>query len=241
MTAPTQTITARTVVLDLEGTTSAAGFILGDLYDYARPRLLPWLRDHSDDMAVAGARAQVITEQGLPADADDEAVVAALHDLMASDVKSTPLKTLQGQIWAEGFAKGEISSHFFDDVIPAMRRWHEAGVQFACFSSGSVTSQVPWFRHSPDGDLTPLLVDYFDTVNAGPKKEASSYDLIAGALGTAPADLVFFSDHPDEIAAATEAGWQVVAFSRPGEPWFEADFGDAHVVSSFDEIEVVTP
>ena len=32
-------ISADVVVVDLEGTTSAAGFILGDLYDYARPRL----------------------------------------------------------------------------------------------------------------------------------------------------------------------------------------------------------
>ncbi len=238
MTEPTIAITARTVVLDLEGTTSAAGFILGDLYDYARPRLLPWLQEHADDEAVAGARAQVVAEQGLAADASDEDVVAALHELMASDVKSTPLKTLQGQIWAEGFAKDEISSHFFDDVIPQMRRWHDAGVQFACFSSGSVTSQVPWFRHSPEGDLTPLLLDYFDTVSAGPKKEAASYDRIASALETPAAELVFFSDHPDEITAATAAGWQVVAFSRPGEPWFEADFGDAPVVSSFDQVEV---
>jgi len=234
-------ITATTLVVDLEGTTSAAGFILGDLYDYARPRLLPWLRDHADDEAVRGARAQVVAEQDLPADADDEAVVAALHGLMAADVKSTPLKTLQGQIWAEGFARGEISSHFFDDVIPQLRHWHEAGVRIAVFSSGSVTSQVPWFRHSPDGDLTPLVTAYFDTVNAGPKKVASSYDVIARELGAESRELVFFSDHPEEITAAIEAGWQVVAFSRPGEPWFEADFGSAPVVASFDEVEVHTP
>lgn len=231
-------ISARTLVLDLEGTTSAAGFILGDLYDYARPRLGAWLDDHAADAAIAEARQQVIADAGLAPEATTAEIVAVLHQWMADDVKATPLKTIQGQIWAEGFARDEISSHFFDDVIPKLRAWHAAGVELAVFSSGSVASQVPWFRHSPDGDLTPLIVDYFDTVKAGSKKEAASYDAIRDSLGAAASDLVFFTDHPDEVAAATAAGWQVVAFSREGEPWFGADFGAAPVVSSFDEVEV---
>ena len=234
----TVSISAKVLVVDLEGTTSAAGFILGDLYDYARPRLLPWLREHADDRAIREARAQAIEEARLPADASDEDVVAALHRFMGEDVKSTPLKTIQGQIWAEGFRRGEISSHFFDDVIPKLRAWHAEGLQIACFSSGSVTSQRPWFEHSPGGDLTPLVIAYFDTVNAGPKKEPASYDKIAGELRRRPKELVFFTDHPDEVSAAQTAGWSVVAFSRPGEPWFGADFGDASVVSSFDEVEL---
>ena len=237
----TTSLTARTIVLDLEGTTSAAGFILGELYDYARPRLAPYLAEHAAEPLVVEAREQIIRDGGLAADASDEQIVAALQEWMASDVKSTPLKTLQGQIWAAGFANDEISSHFFDDVIPKLRSWHAAGVRIAVFSSGSVASQVPWFRHSPDGDLTPLIADYFDTVNAGPKKQPSSYGVIAEALGERPADLVFFTDHPDEVAAAREAGWQVVAFSREGEPWFGADFGGVPVVSSFDELEVALP
>ncbi|GAA0998277.1 acireductone synthase [Subtercola frigoramans] len=240
-TIPTSTplsVRARVLVLDLEGTTSAAGFILGDLYDYARPRLAAWLDDHASDPAIAAARAQVIQDARLPADATTCEVVAVLHQWMADDVKATPLKTIQGQIWAEGFARDEISSHFFGDVIPKLRSWHDEGVRLAVFSSGSVASQVPWFRHSPDGDLTGLITDYFDTVNAGPKKVASSYDTIANALGAAGPELLFFTDNPGEVAAAAEAGWQVVAFAREGEPFFESDFGGASVVASFDDVEV---
>jgi enolase-phosphatase E1 len=234
-------VTARYLVVDLEGTTSAAGFILGDLYDYARPRLAAWIDGHADDPAIAEARAQVIHDASLPTDASTDEVVAVLHAWMERDVKATPLKTIQGQIWAEGFARDEISSHFFDDVIPKLRAWHAAGVGLAVFSSGSVASQVPWFRHSPDGDLTTLITDYFDTIKAGPKKERGSYDRIASALGVPAGELVFFTDNPGEVAAAVEAGWQVVAFSRAGEPFFEADFGGASVVSSFDDVEVVAP
>lgn len=237
----TLTVTADVVVLDLEGTTSAAGFILGDLYDYARPRLVDVLAradgDGDRDGTIARARRDAIAEAGLAPDATDEDIAGALRSLMDTDVKSTPLKTLQGVIWAEGFAAGEISSHFFDDVPPRLRAWSSAGIRLAVYSSGSVASQRPWFRHAPQGDLTGIVEEWFDTVNAGPKKERASYDTIASRLGVSPARLLFLTDHPDEVAAARSAGWQVVALDRAGEPWHGSDFG-APSVASFDRIEV---
>jgi enolase-phosphatase E1 len=230
--------TAATVVLDIEGTTGAAGYVHGELYDYARPRLGPWIDAHADDPDVATAVAQTRADAGLPGDAGTGAVVAALHAWMDGDVKATPLKTLQGQIWSAGYAAGELSSHFVDDVVPQLRAWHGRGVHLAVFSSGSVASQVPWFRHAPAGDLTPLIDGYFDTVNAGPKREAASYDAIAAALGRAPGELLFLSDLPAELHAAREAGWQVVGVRRGGEPNADADFGDLTVVASFDELDV---
>lgn len=229
------TLTADVVVVDLEGTTSAAGFILGDLYDYARPRLEEVLG--RDDATVREARAQAIAEIGLETDADDATVAEALRGLMASDVKSTPLKTLQGIIWAEGFAAGEITSHFFDDVPPQLRAWVDSGVRLAVYSSGSVASQQPWFRHAPGGDLSGLVSGWFDTVNAGPKKDVASYHRIAEALDVAPERALFLTDHPDEVSAALAAGWQVVALDRAGEPWAGSDFA-APSVAAFTEIEV---
>lgn len=233
MTVP---VSADVVVLDIEGTTSAAGFILGDLYDYARPRLDEVLG--RDDDAVRAARADAIAETGLAPDATDAEIAEALRGLMASDVKSTPLKTLQGILWAEGFAAGEITSQFFDDVPPRLRAWHEAGVRLVSYSSGSIASQVPWYRHAPQGDLTPLVEQWFDTANAGPKKDAASYAVIADAVAAAPGRILFLTDHPDEVTAALAAGWQVVALDRAGEPWHGSDFA-APSVAGFDQIEVV--
>lgn len=228
-------VSAYVVVVDLEGTTSAAGFILGDLYDYARPRLEETL-GRTDDV-LQQARAQAIAETGIAADASDADVAAALLQLMESDVKSTPLKTIQGVIWAEGFAAGEIHSHFFDDVAPRLKEWRELGLRLAVYSSGSVASQQPWFRHAPQGDLTQLIEAWFDTVNAGPKKDPASYTRIVEALGVDPARTLFLTDHPDEVTAALAAGWQVVALDRAGEPWAGSDFA-APAASSFTEIEV---
>jgi enolase-phosphatase E1 len=229
---------AEIVVLDIEGTTSAAGFILGDLYDYARPRLGPWIDTHADDPDVIGVVRQVINDRGLAENANTDEIVTVLHEWMATDAKTAPLKTLQGQIWAEGFARGEIRSHFFTDVVPALHRWAAAGTQFAVFSSGSTASQRPWFAYSPGGDLTELIKGFFDTVNAGPKRNADSYQVIADVLGVDAGRVLFLSDHPDELRAAEAAGWQVVALRRIGEPHEHADFGSHPVIATFDELEV---
>ena len=231
-------VTAACIVLDIEGTTSPAAAVLGELYDYARPRLGPWIAAHADDPVVARAVADTRSAAGLPDDAPDDDVVRVLHEWMDGDVKATPLKALQGQIWAEGFAAGELTSQFFPDVAPALRAWHESGVRLAVFSSGSVASQRPWFRHTDAGDLSGLVDDWFDTSNAGPKREEASFRRIAEALGV-PSGLVFLSDVPAELDAAAAAGWVAVGVGRPGEPQEHADFGSHPVVASFADLTVV--
>jgi enolase-phosphatase E1 len=231
-------VTAACVVLDIEGTTSPTSAVLGGLYDYARPRLGPWIAEHADDPVVASAVADVRRDAGLADDAPDEDVVRVLHEWMDADVKATPLKALQGQIWAAGFDAGELTAQFFPDVPPALRAWHESGVKLAVFSSGSVASQRPWFRHTDAGDLSGLVDDWFDTANAGPKREEASFRRIAEALGVRTG-LVFLSDVPAELDAAAAAGWVAVGVARPGEPQQGSDFGSHPVVVSFADLTVV--
>ncbi|MFG1705838.1 acireductone synthase [Nonomuraea sp. M3C6] len=218
------------IVLDIEGTTSSTESVHVGLYSYARPRLGPWIDAHRDDPVVAAA----VAETGGATTAE---TVAILHGWMDGDVKATPLKTLQGQIWADGFARGELTAHFFDDVPPALRAWREEGRRLAVFSSGSVASQRPWFAHTAAGDLSVLVERHFDTVNAGPKREPASYQSIAEALGAQPGELLFLSDVPAELDAAGAAGWRTTGVRRPGEPSEHAGFGDHPVVTSFEEIK----
>ncbi|MGW0811522.1 acireductone synthase [Nonomuraea sp. NPDC002799] len=218
-----------TIVLDIEGTTSSTESVHTGLYDYARPRLGPWIADHAGDPEVRAALAQIGA-------ATTEEAVEALHAWMAGDVKATPLKTLQGQIWAAGFAAGELTAHFFADVPPALRAWHAAGRELAVFSSGSVASQRPWFAHTAYGDLSVMIGQWFDTVNAGPKREPGSYARIAEALGEQPGELLFLSDVPAELDAAAAAGWRTTGVRRPGEPNGVVPFGPHPVITSFEEI-----
>jgi enolase-phosphatase E1 len=225
------------VVLDIEGTTSATEAIVGDLYRYARPRLGPWITDHPEDPHVGAAVEEVRRLASVPG-GDVDQVVRTLERWMDEDQKVTPLKTLQGLIWAHGFEVGELTSQFFDDVPPALHQWHDDGVHLAVFSSGSVASQQAWFEHSPVGDLFTLVTATFDTSNAGPKREAPSYEAITRSLASRPHRTLFLSDVPAELDAAHAAGWLTVGVQRPGEPNGKADFGTHLTVRSFDELVI---
>ncbi|WP_410614474.1 acireductone synthase [Amycolatopsis sp. lyj-109] len=231
----TTKIVARWVVLDIEGTLTATSQVHVVLYDYARPRLGPWIDAHPDEPAIAAAKEL----GGLPADASTADVVAVLHRWMDEDRKAAPLKTLQGLIWQRGYADGDLTTEFFPDVAPALRAWHESGLRLAVFSSGSVAGQVASFSRTTDGDVTALFERHFDTVNAGPKREAPSYRSIATALGAEPGDIVFFSDVPAELDAAAEDGWQTGGLARAGEPFEHAGFGAHPRLRSFADVEVV--
>jgi enolase-phosphatase E1 len=225
------------VVLDIEGTTSATAFVHETLFPYARQRLAPWVAAHRGEERVRAQLDAVRRLIGDPA-ADEAAVIAQLERWSDEDAKVTPLKALQGWIWDEGFAAGALTSHFFPDVVPTLRRWAEERRSLWVFSSGSVAAQQAWFGHSPAGDLRPLLAGYFDTENAGPKREPRSYERIGAAIGRPPAEIVFLSDVTAELDAALMAGWRTVGVRRPGEPCYAGGVGDHLAVASFAALDL---
>lgn len=225
------------VVVDIEGTTSSTWFVYDHLYPYSRERFADYLRRRGADAEVDRAIAQVAELTGI-ADPSDAEVLAALNGWLDRDEKVTPLKALQGKIWEDGFANGDLTAHFFPDVIPALRAWHAAGHGLAVFSSGSLRAQHAWFGHTPDGDLLPLFSAHFDTENAGPKRVASSYRTIAERLGADPAALLFLSDLDAELDAAADAGWQTIGIHRPGEQHYDRGVGRHRAVASFAEIDL---
>lgn len=232
------TAAPRRIVVDIEGTTSATGFITEQLYPYSREHFSRWLDEHADEPATARAIAGVRDLIGEP-DADTKRIEAALNGWLDRDEKVTPLKALQGLIWAEGFASGDLTSHFYPDAIPALRAWHAAGHRLYIFSSGSVAAQRAWFGSSPQGSLLPLFEGHFDTENAGPKKVADSYRSIAEQIGEPdPKRLVFLSDLVEELDAARAAGWWTIGVRRPGEPYHAKGVGDHLETDSFARVDV---
>lgn len=221
----------RAVVMDIEGTTSSIAFVHDVLFPYARERLPDYVRTHIDDMGdiLAG----ICQETG----ASSLSVDGAIHILlewMKEDRKVTPLKTLQGKIWADGYACGAFKGHVFPDVAPCLKNWSRAGVRLYVYSSGSVSAQRQIFGSSEAGDLTPYFDGYFDTTTGG-KKDPESYTRIAGAVGVVSSQLLFLSDHPDELDAARMAGCCVLGLVRPGNTF---DLGAYPTVTSFDAIEI---
>lgn len=231
--------TVSRVVLDIEGTTSPAAFVYEQLYPYAQKRFARWLADHGAEEDMARAIEQVrerIGDRAGKTGTSTDRVVAALEDWSRRDLKVTALKTVQGRIWAYGFAIGDLTAPFFPDVIPALRTWSAAGLSLYIYSSGSVDAQRAWFGHTPEGDLRPLIRGYFDTRNAGPKKTAGSYSTIAAVIGCVPPQIVFLSDSVEELDAARAANCRTVGVRRPGEPNFALGVGDHPEIWSFAQL-----
>ena len=207
----------RHVVVDIEGTTSGSAFVYDVLFPYARDRFATWIEAHGHESETAAAVAAVGAEIGV-AHPSPEQVVEALTEWTDADRKVTPLKTLQGLIWEQGFADGDLTSHFYPDALAALRAWADRGLDIRVYSSGSVLAQRNWYAHSPAGDLTGWINGYYDTANAGPKRESASYRMIDVDITDEPGSILFCSDVVAELDAATDAGWQVVRVRRPGEP-----------------------
>lgn len=219
----------KAVVTDIEGTTSALSFVKETLFPFAYRHLPDYVWDNEDDIAHL---LDAVREEEKNPDLSTEEVVDVMLRYIDEDQKVTPLKTLQGMIWEEGYKSGELIGHIYDDALEGLKRWKEYGIKLYVYSSGSVPAQKLLFGHTKEGDLNSLFSGYFDTTTGG-KKERESYEKIAAEIGLPVENILFLSDSTEEIAAASDAGMDVIILDR------EKSLFDAvgyTAVSSFDGI-----
>ena len=208
-------MTVTAVLVDIEGTTSSISFVHDVLFPYARAALPDFLARHAKRADVAAEMRATAAISNV--DADDPAVVAAvLQGWIDEDRKATPLKTLQGMIWEDGYAAGAYRAHVYDDAVEALQSWHALGLPIHIYSSGSVHAQKLFFAHSEAGDLLPLFAGHFDTT-IGAKREAGAYACIAEALARPAGDILFLSDVEAELDAARAAGMRTTWVIRENE------------------------
>ena len=199
----------KAILTDIEGTTSSLSFVKEVLFPYSRRKLREFVRKRIKDPQVQTILRKVQEEE--PGDP-----VETLLRWIDEDRKVTPLKELQGLIWEEGYKRGDLKGHIYEDAYKKLREWHERGVPIYVYSSGSVRAQKLFFGHTSYGDLNYLFSGYFDT-NIGNKKDPESYRKIAREIGLKPEEILFLSDNPEEIKAAAMAGMKVIRFTRKGE------------------------
>lgn len=159
-------------------------------------------------------------------------IIEMLEQWSKEDRKITPLKTLQGILWKEGYHSGEIRGHVYPDVPEALQQWKSQGIKAGVFSSGSVTAQKLLFGSSEKGDLLPYFGAFFDT-NTGGKREEQTYTKISELLKIQPENILFLSDIREELEAAQTAGMQTIQLVRPGT---EASW--EHTAADFSEIRL---
>jgi enolase-phosphatase E1 len=225
-------VTAQAILLDIEGTTTPISFVYDVLFPFARQHAADFLKNADvralrreyDEDVLRGNRPPPWTNHG----------EAYFYWLMDQDRKSTALKAIQGEIWLQGYKRGELHGEVFPDVPPALRRWHAAGIDVRIFSSGSILAQRLLFESTKDGDLTKLLNGYFDTTT-GPKNESESYRRIATAIGAD--SILFVSDVAIELDAASSAGVKTLLCIRPGNHPQPAN--DHQIITTFAEVKSV--
>jgi enolase-phosphatase E1 len=222
----------RAILTDIEGTTTDIAFVHKVLFPYARAHIGDYVSTHASDPFVREQLAAVNREVGR--ELTREAAIGQLIRWIDEDRKITPLKALQGRIWAQGYENGDFTGHVYPDAERRLRAWHAAGKKLYVYSSGSVQAQELIFGHTPYGDLRPLFSGYFDT-KIGGKRETESYRRIASEIGLPAGEILFLSDVGEELDAARAAGMQTTWLLRDGSP----DPGARHPqVSDFDAIRV---
>ena len=210
----------KSILLDIEGTTTPIEFVRDVLFPYARKKIAGYVATNFESLSTELEQLAVEHEKDLGYtdhfdSASAKSVAKYLAFLIDADRKSTPLKSIQGEIWKEGYESGDLESVVFDDVPRAFERWKESGVTIAIFSSGSVLAQQLIFQYTNHGDLTRFITSYFDT-NIGPKRDPKSYAAIAAELNILPAEILFVSDIVAELDAGREAGLSTALALRPG-------------------------
>ncbi|PVH39113.1 hypothetical protein PAHAL_5G437400 [Panicum hallii] len=242
----------QSVVLDIEGTTSPISFVTDVLFPYARDNVRKHLDatygsdETNDDIALLRAQVEQDLAEGVagavPVPPDEagkdeviDALVANVEAMIKADRKITSLKQLQGHIWRTGFEGQEIKGVVFDDVPPALERWHASGIKTYIYSSGSREAQRLIFGNTTYGDLRKHLCGFFDTM-VGTKREPRSYYEIWQSVGVdRPSQILFLTDVYQEATAAKAAGLEVLISIRPGNAPLPENHG-FQTITTFAEI-----
>jgi enolase-phosphatase E1 len=221
----------RVILLDIEGTTTPVDFVYKTLFPYASRKLESFLRENSANPKIGALIEDLRTQHELDEhnglkppswrdDSEEERVRSSAaygQWLIARDSKCTTLKSLQGKIWQQGYASGELKGQVYPEVPAAFERWKRKGKIIGIYSSGSVLAQQLLFRTTPSGDLTQHISLYFDT-RVGAKTEAESYQKIAASFSEETKRFLFISDSAKEIEAARSAGMQALLCERDSRP-----------------------
>lgn len=244
------------LLLDIEGTTTSISFVKDKLFPYAEENVKTFLDSQWENEDVKKAVIAlkelaledkeksvdgVVSIPGEDASKEDqiEGLVNNVKWQMSSDRKVGALKQLQGLIWKQGYDKGDIKGHVYDDVLPGLEQWRAVdGQKVYIYSSGSVQAQKLLFGQSLAGDLLKFIDGHFDTA-VGAKQEAASYKAIVEKIGCSAEEVLFLTDVVKEAEAAKSAGLYTALVTREGNaPLTDEDKNTYPVIQSFGQLTV---
>ncbi|EDO16331.1 hypothetical protein Kpol_1059p21 [Vanderwaltozyma polyspora DSM 70294] len=206
-------------LLDIEGTICPISFVKETLFPFFLQNLSKIIEHPTDDQLTILSKFNIN---------DSTELYNHINNLVLNDIKDPILKQLQGHVWQEGYENGLIKAPIYQDSIEFIK---DNGNRIYIYSSGSVRAQKLLFEFVAcnDGketiDLRPSILDYFDINTSGVKTESSSYDKIAKTIEHSEhrERILFLSDNPKELEAASSAGLSTRLVIRPGNAPVEDD------------------
>ncbi|SDI28320.1 acireductone synthase [Ferrimonas sediminum] len=220
------------VIVDTAGTTTDYDFIQTVLFSYSAKEMAKFIETHQDHVVVSHCIDDV-KEMAAEPEADLNRVVAILLEWIEQDKKATPLKTLQGMIWRQGYQNGELEGHIFPDAAEGLKSLKQDGRRIYSYSSSSTEAQELLFQHSQFGDLRDLFHGHFDT-HVGQKVDPQAYRNIINTISMWPNLILFVSDNLDELNAAKAAGLKTCQVVRSK----DTRRGKHHVIDDFSQLEL---
>ncbi|MEO1376765.1 MAG: acireductone synthase, partial [Cyanobacteria bacterium J06635_10] len=122
----------KVILTDIEGTTTDISFVHEVLFPYSAKHLSTWVRNNLE-LPITQDILQQVREITGKSNLDVESCLSQLMSWQAEDKKITPLKTLQGLIWREGYDKGELKSHIYADAVEYLQKWYDVGLMLAVY------------------------------------------------------------------------------------------------------------
>jgi enolase-phosphatase E1 len=202
----------RAILIELEGAAVPMAFATDTLAPLARARLGAFIAEHASDPDVEEA----LEETGRLLGGYDLKLAEAealLLRWMKQGRKATPLKTIQGLIWREGFEAGSIKGELYPDVAASLMSWAASGLRLFVYSSNSKLAQQLLLGHNSSDDLTSLFEEFFDT-SIGQKIEPASYRAIVERLALPSGEILVLSGSEEELDAAQSAGLATTLIAR---------------------------
>ncbi|XP_011159478.1 enolase-phosphatase E1 [Solenopsis invicta] len=221
---------ARTILVDIEGTTTSISFVKETLFPYVRQNLKDYIEtkwedeEFKQDYEKLKEQAKKDEEDksdgfvAITGDNPEEKKESLLKNIlwqMDNDRKTGALKQLQGHMWREAYKTGTVKGHVYEDVPKAFESWTSNSKKIYVYSSGSVEAQKLLFGYSVHGDLLKYFSGFFDT-EVGAKQESDSYKNILSKIDEKASDVVFLTDVVKEAAAANKAGLSTIIVVREG-------------------------
>ncbi|SHI01259.1 acireductone synthase [Ferrimonas marina] len=194
----------KAIIVDTAGTTTDFQFIKEVLFSYSENAMADFIANSKNDFAIQTLLDDVKQLAGNP-DLDDAALAQLLVDWIRDDSKATPVKTLQGLVWKQGYLKGDFKGHVYEDAAKVLTQWNALGKRLYSFSSSSADAQELLFKYSSQGDLSGLFYGHFDT-SVGQKTTVQAYKNILNTVSLRPSQVLYLSDDLAELNAAREAG-----------------------------------